>query len=122
MAQRGPRVMTLKLQPPELGSLEIRVSVQHDLTSVTFTTQHAFVRDLVEAGLPRLREMLTEGGLNLAQADVFTRADRGGHGGTNPRGRGLGYPRMHLDGDADLDPPLSGFIPSPGIGLVDYYA
>ncbi len=60
----------LRLNPPELGPLEVRIAVTDDEARVTFTAQHALVREAVEAALPRLRELMAATGLNLVQVDV----------------------------------------------------
>lgn len=60
----------IALDPPELGSLQVRISTQSDQTSVVFSSQHSVVRDALDQGLPRLREMLESQGLNLSDVDV----------------------------------------------------
>jgi hypothetical protein len=76
MVQHGPGVMRLRLDPPELGGLEISLRLDQDQANVTFTAQHQLTRDLIETGLPRLRELLAQGGLALGDCNVF--ADAGG--------------------------------------------
>jgi len=61
---------TIQLNPPELGQIQVRVSVDGDQTSVNFISQHANVREAIDSALPRLREMLGADGLNLADASV----------------------------------------------------
>jgi hypothetical protein len=60
----------LKLHPPQLGPLEVRVSLEGEHTSVSFIAHHAAVREALESAIPRLREMLGSGGLHLANVDV----------------------------------------------------
>ncbi len=60
----------LKLDPPELGPLQVRITTQGDQTSITFTSQHLAVRDALDQSLPRLREIFSENGLNLSNVDV----------------------------------------------------
>jgi hypothetical protein len=60
----------LKLHPPQLGPLEVRVSLEGEHTSVSFIAHHAAVREALEGAIPKLREMLGSGGLNLANVDV----------------------------------------------------
>jgi flagellar hook-length control protein FliK len=60
----------IALDPPELGSLQVRVSTQSEHTSVVFSSPHSAVREVLDQNLPRLREMLEQQGLNLADADV----------------------------------------------------
>lgn len=60
----------IRLNPPHLGPLEVRINMTEEGASVTFSSQHGAVRETVEAALPKLREMLEEQGINLANADV----------------------------------------------------
>lgn len=71
MAQQGPRVAEVRLDPPELGSLRIRVQIHgNDQVSLSFNAPSAAVREVLEQSLPRLREMFNEQGMNLADASV----------------------------------------------------
>lgn len=60
----------IQLDPPELGPLQVKVSSTHDQTTVSFTSTHANVRDALDQGLARLKEMFAEQGLNLVDVDV----------------------------------------------------
>ncbi len=60
----------VRLNPPHLGPLEIKVAMTNDQANVTFTVHHQVTADHLESALPRLREMLAESGLQLAQFDV----------------------------------------------------
>lgn len=60
----------IRLNPPNLGPIEVRVQMQQDQAQVSFTAQHAVVREALEASMPRLREMLNANGFNLVDVDV----------------------------------------------------
>ncbi len=60
----------LKLNPPQLGSVEVRISVQQEQVSLHFSTPHALVKETVEDSLPRLRAMLQDSGFQLVDVDV----------------------------------------------------
>ncbi len=60
----------IKVNPPDLGPLEVRVSLHRDQTNVTFFSHEAVVREALENAIPRLREMLDGQGINLGQAQV----------------------------------------------------
>lgn len=60
----------IKLNPAHLGPLEIHLSLKDDQASVMFVSAHAPVREALDAALPRLRDMLEQQGLNLANVDV----------------------------------------------------
>ncbi len=70
MANNQVQKAELRLNPPELGPLEVRVAVQQDETRIVFTANNAAVREAVEAALPRLRELMGANGLNLVHVDV----------------------------------------------------
>ncbi|PIE24554.1 MAG: hypothetical protein CSA60_03135 [Neptuniibacter caesariensis] len=70
IAAQNTRVAEIQLDPPELGSLHVRVNVNQDQVSLSFTSPHAHVRDAVEQSLPRLREMFAEQGLALQDSSV----------------------------------------------------
>ncbi|EGW55553.1 flagellar hook-length control protein-like protein [endosymbiont of Tevnia jerichonana (vent Tica)] len=76
MIGRNIQQAEVRLSPPHLGPLEIRVSLHNDQASVSFVAQHAATRDAIEAALPRLREMLGEANINLADVDVGQRDPR----------------------------------------------
>ncbi len=78
MIQGKLHTADIKLNPAHLGPLEIHVSVQDDQASVRFVSTHAAVREALDAALPRLRDMLDQQGLNLANVDVS--AHSGGQG------------------------------------------
>jgi len=60
----------LKMNPAHLGPVEVRISVQNDLTTIHFTAQNSAVREALDSAMPRLREMLGDNGVNLADVDV----------------------------------------------------
>lgn len=68
----GQRLHTadIRLNPAELGPLRVQVSVDDGTVSVSFHAQHALTRDAIEQALPRLRDLLGDNGLALADASV----------------------------------------------------
>ncbi len=115
-------VAELKLNPPQLGAIEVRVVVQQDQVNLHFSSPHALVRDSIEESLPRLREILQGNGFNLVNVDVSHQDSAGQRhqagtdftatpqGGTSPAGNG-----ERVD-DAPLTTSLS------HQGLLDLYA
>ncbi|MEJ2123260.1 MAG: flagellar hook-length control protein FliK [Alphaproteobacteria bacterium] len=77
MVSRNVQQAEIKLTPPELGPMEIKLSLQNDQTSVHFLAHHSATRDALEAAIPRLRELFGEINLNLANVDVGQRQDGG---------------------------------------------
>jgi hypothetical protein len=103
----------IRLNPANMGPIEVRIAMNDDQATITFTAQHGVVRDAIEASLPRLREMFTGSGLQLAQANVSDqplhdqrqRQQQGfGSGNGNGRSQG-GYDQVN--GIGDLVSPIS---------------
>jgi flagellar hook-length control protein FliK len=126
LASQGAHTAELRLNPPDLGPLEVRISSDGVSSSVQFFATNNVVRDAVEAALPRLRELFVQQGLQLSGADVSGQAmaeqrSREQFGaGTQGQSSSRSYAVEQDDlGDGALAAPVS----SPGrIGLVDYYA
>lgn len=70
MVKNDMQSAELRVNPPHLGPIEIRIAINNDQTSITLSSQHAPVRESLEAGAPRLKELFTEAGLNLANVDI----------------------------------------------------
>jgi len=78
----GVREARLHLHPAELGRLYVSVVTEGDQARVTFLAETSAARDSIEQSMPRLREMLEQNGLELAQSDVGHRdfhSDRRGN-------------------------------------------
>lgn len=57
--------------PPELGPVDVRITIVGDEASVQLAAPHAATREALEEALPRLRAALADSGLALGQAGVF---------------------------------------------------
>lgn len=75
MAGKELQTATIRLDPAELGSMNIKLVVQNDQINVTIQAQNNQSRDLLEQQMPRLREMLQQQGMTLGDTQV--QADSG---------------------------------------------
>lgn len=115
----------IHLNPPNLGPLDVKISLQHDQASVQFSTHHALVRDALHDAIPRLREMLSQQGLNLADANVSQQSPN--QGGQQQSQHQPGAEAVPFALGSDFIPAEE--ITAPGaagsvtaIGLIDDYA
>lgn len=60
----------MQLDPPELGPLQVKISMHQDQAVVSFVSANPQVRDLLDQNLVRLRELLQEQGIQLMDAGV----------------------------------------------------
>ncbi len=70
MASKSIKFAELQLDPPELGQLQVKVSVNQEQASVSFVAANAQVKDALDQSLGRLKELLQEQGLDLVDVDV----------------------------------------------------
>lgn len=66
----------IRLNPPDLGHIAVRINLNQESAHINFAAQHANVRDAIEAALPRLRELLSESGLQLGNVNVSTQSEQ----------------------------------------------
>jgi flagellar hook-length control protein FliK len=78
MVKHGQQTAELRVDPPQLGPLEVRLTVSGDQANLTLLSPHAAVRDALQASLPRLQEMLLGSGVELGSVHVGSEASREG--------------------------------------------
>lgn len=70
MLSKNLKHVDIRLDPPELGRMQIKLSMNNDQASVQFTVNNHAAREMIEQSLPRLREMMQQQGLQLGQSSV----------------------------------------------------
>jgi hypothetical protein len=104
-ATQGMQTASIEINPRELGPISVNLRVAGDEASITFVSQHALVREAVEAALPRLRELFSGDGINLGDVDISSGEGRSGHGDDTASADDTSSPG---DDDAQADPSLVG--------------
>jgi flagellar hook-length control protein FliK len=117
---------SLTLNPPDMGPMQVVLSVTNDQATVTFSAAQPEVRQALENAMPKLREMMGESGIALGNATVNagTPDQRQAQQGEQPRNQGSGT-RFGSDGaqveSISLAPSRPGRSGG-GTGLVDTFA
>lgn len=94
LANRQDGRAELVLTPPQLGKVEVTISVSGDQTSAAFVSASPAAREALEQALPRLREILAEAGITLGQASVNAESPRQDKDGSStPQRAGEGHGR-----------------------------
>lgn len=60
----------LVLNPPQLGRIEVRISVEGDTLNATFAAANVAVREALENSMSRLRDVLADAGISLGETHV----------------------------------------------------
>ncbi|MDX2462948.1 MAG: flagellar hook-length control protein FliK [Porticoccus sp.] len=90
----GMQEARIQLSPPEMGRLEIKVTTEGDTAKVMFSVDNVAARDAIEQAIPRLRELLGQGGLQLSHTGVSDYSEP-------QQGRG-DVPEEFVDGNSRL--------------------
>ncbi|RUM56020.1 MAG: hypothetical protein DSY85_03735 [Marinomonas sp.] len=127
VAKEGFKVAHIQLDPPELGSLAVKVSVDQDSnTHVSFVASSAQAKDALEGQMQRLRDMLQQQGLELDSVDVEVSQGNGQAFGSNNSDHASGGTQSDtgLVSDSDgLDEDLDNVTyVAPAEQGIDYYA
>jgi len=81
MVDRGLNGASLQVNPPHLGPIELRVSVERGHAAVWMSAQNATTLDALQSNAPKLREMLGNQGFGQVSVDISQRSfqDRSPH-------------------------------------------
>lgn len=70
MLSKNLKNIDIRLDPPDLGKVHIRMHMNGDATSVQFTVANHHAREALENSMPRLREMLSQQGVQVGDTAV----------------------------------------------------
>ena len=80
LASKQGQFAELSLNPPQMGALEVRLTLSGSDASAQFYSSNPVVREVIDGALPRLRELMAQAGINLGEAEVrqqaFSRRDQ----------------------------------------------
>ena len=114
MMSKNLKNIDIRLDPPELGRMQIRMNMNGDGATVHFTVANQQARDALEQSMPRLREMLAQQGVQLGDTSVqqqssgqqqnrYAANGQGQAGQPNSNQAGLGEENLEPDINLDLN-------------------
>lgn len=122
MLSKNLKHVDIRLDPPELGRMQIRLSMNNDQASVQFTVANGQARDVVDQAMPRLREMMLQQGIQLADTNVQQQSSgqsQQGYADNNRHGDGQYANESHLE-DEHQATELSVEVEQPKQGISFY--
>lgn len=110
----------LVLTPPQLGRIEVSLTINGDQATAVFTSANQSVREALESSLHRLREVLADAGVTLGQTHVGSESSRQSDNKNQPgfgTNEGVRYA-------ASIPLPGADAVSRPGAGrgLIDVFA
>lgn len=120
----------IRLDPPDLGGMQIKVAMSGDAASVNFIVQSQHARDVLDQAVPQLREMLEEQGISLGESSVQQESSNGQQELADNRNLGTGGANSTNDDSnesqnndlADQNVHSEQRVVNGRIGGIDYYA
>ncbi|MFM8465084.1 MAG: flagellar hook-length control protein FliK [Burkholderiaceae bacterium] len=98
---RGDWKVEMALRPKDLGNIDIELHMKRGELQASFSASQMGTRDLIAEGLPRLREVLSQLGMEVASVDVNVRQESQRGGNSTPEKRSSGVagvgPRRSVD-------------------------
>ena len=115
----------ITLDPPEFGNMQVRVNLQGEQASVNFVVQNQQAKDALEQNMHKLRDMLSEQGVDVGDANV-EQQDQQQNSNEQSLGENNGN-GSHLSNDAtkeegNVEHTLSAQLFDSSATSVDYYA
>lgn len=110
----------IRLDPPELGRLNVHIQLHKDHASIVFTAPNQQVRDALESAVPRLREMMSNIGLSLGNVNVSQESfSQGQQANENARSANI---LANDEAENSRLEAIAPVTPRRGIGILDAYA
>jgi flagellar hook-length control protein FliK len=116
---QGSSSAQIQLDPPELGSLMIKLQLVDQTATVNFVSPHAMVRDALEQQAGRLQEMFREQGMSLLDVSV---SDQSANSRQDSERQTTGRDNLSNPAVVDSAEPENLVSVRQSSSLVDYYA
>ncbi|MBQ4849043.1 flagellar hook-length control protein FliK [Pseudoalteromonas sp. MMG012] len=111
----------VRLDPPELGSMQIRIRSDAEQAQVNFIVQNQQAKEALEQSMPKLKEMLAEQGIELGESNI-QQEDQGQRDEQSENNQQEGNSRLANNNDeAQNTAQLMNSKADEGSGI-DYYA
>jgi flagellar hook-length control protein FliK len=118
MTNQQIKSAAIKLSPIELGPIEVSISMSKENATIQFNSHSPQVRELIEQALPKLREMMGEQGVNLADVNVS-----GNNSQHQAQENHRNSPLMNESTQESVDNlAISSVSTRASTGLIDYFA
>ena len=109
----------IRLNPQELGPLDVKVSIEHGRVDVAFMAQHPATVAAVQQSLSQLNQMLGGQGLSLGQATVGQQASQQQFAGSQGQSSSSNSSTTE---EEPIEALAAAAAPTMAVGLVDAFA
>ncbi len=111
----------LTLNPPDLGPLQVVLNVSNDQASASFSSAQPEVREALESAMPRLRQMLSDAGVQLSGFSVGAENQQRQQQQPAPSGRSVSNFALNNDTETSAITSAAPAQRQENLGLVDTF-
>lgn len=125
LAKSEVQTAQISINPPQLGPIQINLTLNGDQATAVFASPHAEVRNAIENAMPQLKEMLSSAGINLGQSDVGSNLPQQQGSANDPHAANStknANENAILPGNDSIGSTSSSSLVRQGDGLVDLFA
>ncbi|MGB3724492.1 MAG: flagellar hook-length control protein FliK [Glaciecola sp.] len=117
----------IRLDPPDLGGMQIKINLSGDTAQVNFSVQSAAAKEALDQAVPRLREMLSQQGIELGQSSVQQESQGQQNNAqdesmANETGGAFGQLDTAENAEEAIETVVQQRVSNGAIGGIDYYA
>lgn len=112
----------LSLNPPDLGPLQVVLSVSNDQASASFSAAQPEVREALESAMPRLKQMLNDAGVQLSGFSVSAESQSRQQYQPQQSGRNPGSAGITAPTEASAVTTATAVSRQESLGMVDTFA
>ncbi len=76
----------IQLDPPELGSMQVRINMQNEQAVVSFVVQNQQAKEALEQNMDRLKHMMADNGVDVGDANVKQDSNQSAMNGESNQG------------------------------------
>lgn len=124
MMNKGIQSADIRLDPAELGQMQVKMSVENDVTSVSFVVQNSQAKELLEQALPKLKDMLAEQGIDLGEGSVHQEDKEQPQWDASQDGNNNQQAAQSDESEQEVDPMVAQQVKIAGgsLGGIDFFA
>jgi flagellar hook-length control protein FliK len=76
MINQKIKQLEIRLDPPELGSMHVKLNLQNEQAAVNFVVQNQQAKEALEQNMGKLKEMLADSGVDVGDANIEQRSQQ----------------------------------------------
>ncbi|GAA6203391.1 flagellar hook-length control protein FliK [Thalassotalea sp. SU-HH00458] len=122
MINQKIRQLEIRLDPPELGSMHVKLNLQNEQAAVNFVVQNQQAKEALEQNIDKLKDMLAQTGVDVGDANIEQRNQQANEGEETAQGQSAKDAMAGQDTDVEELTLSAANLYKASASGVDYYA